>query len=44
MLTYVNNKSNSFYSTGVGYTIQPAMKCQAFVIPSAIQHKFRLTI
>jgi hypothetical protein len=22
MLTYVNNKSSSFHSTGVGYTIQ----------------------
>jgi len=22
MITYVNNKSNSFHNTGVGYTIQ----------------------
>jgi len=44
MLTYVNNKSSSFYSTDVGYTIRLAMKCQVFVVPSVIQHKSRLTI
>jgi len=26
MLTYINNKSSFFHSTGVGYTIQLAMK------------------
>jgi len=44
MLTYVNNKSRSFYSTGVGYTIQLVMKDQSFIVPSVIQHKSRLTI
>jgi len=44
MLTYVNKKSNSFHSTDVGYTIQLAMKDQAFIVPSVIQHKSRLTI
>jgi len=44
MLTYVNNKSSSFHSTGVGYTIQLAMKDQAFIVPSVIQQKSRLTI
>jgi hypothetical protein len=44
MLIYVNNKSSSFHSTGIGYTIQLAMKDQAFIKPSVIQHKSRLTI
>jgi hypothetical protein len=44
MLTYVNNKSSSFHSTGVGYTIQLAMKDQSFLVSSVIQHKSRLTI
>ena len=44
MLTYVNNKSSSFHNTGVGYTIQLAMKNQAFFVPSVIQYKSRLTI
>jgi len=44
MLTYANNKSSSFHSTCVGYTIQLAMKDQTFIIPSVIQHKSRLTI
>jgi hypothetical protein len=26
VITYVNNKSSSFYNTGVGYTIQLVMK------------------
>jgi len=44
MLTYVNNKSSSFHSTGVGYTKQLAMKDQAFILLSVVQHKSRLTI
>jgi len=44
MLTYVNNKSSSFHSIGVGYIIQLAMKDQAFIVPSVRQHKSRLTI
>jgi len=44
MLTYVNNKSSSFHNTGVGYTTQLAMKDQAFIVPSVIQHKSRLII
>jgi hypothetical protein len=44
MLTYVNNKSSSFHSTDVGYTIQLVMKDHAFIVPSVIQHKSRLTI
>ena len=44
MLTYVNNKSSSFHSTCVNYTIQLAMKDQAFIVPSVIQQKSRLTI
>jgi len=44
MLTYVNNKSSSFHSTGVGYTIQLVMNDQTFIVLSVIQHKFRLTI
>jgi len=44
MLTYVNNKSRSFHSTGVGYSTQLAMKDQAFIVPSVKQHKSRLTI
>jgi len=43
MITYVNNKSSSFYSIGIGYTIQLAMKDQTFIVPSVIQHKSRLT-
>jgi len=44
MLTYVNKKSSSFHSIGVDYTIQLAMKDQSFIVPSVIQHKFRLSI
>jgi len=44
MLTYVNNKSNSFHIIDVGYTIQLAMKDQAFIVLSVVQHKYRLTI
>jgi hypothetical protein len=43
MITYVNNKSSSFHSIGIGYTIQLAMKDQTFIVPSVIQHKSRLT-
>jgi len=41
----INNKSSSFHSSGVGYTIQYGLwKWQVFVVPSVIQHKSRLTI
>jgi len=44
MLTYVNNKSSSFHSTSVGYTIRyesvKYLLCQVFVV----QHKSRLII
>ena len=44
MLTNVNNKSSSFHITCIVYTIELAMKDQAFIVPSVIQHKSKLTI
>jgi hypothetical protein len=32
MLTYVNNKSSSFHSTGVGYTIQLGYKSAKYLL------------
>jgi len=34
IIIYVNKKSSSFHSTGVGYTIRFELwKCQVFVVP-----------
>jgi hypothetical protein len=50
IITYVNNKSSSLHSTGVGYTIRLGYESakylvyQGFVVPRVIQHKSKLTI
>ena len=44
VITYVNNKSSFFHSSGIGYTIQLAMKVPSIVVPRVVQHKSRLII
>jgi hypothetical protein len=45
IITYVNNKLSSFYSTGVGYTIQLGYESAKYLLyQRVIQHKSRLTI